>query len=131
MWGDTPAIGQRFIVFGQLREVVGVIEDCKYSEIAESPLPGFYLPLPQNEPAATTFVVRSPRAQNETAAALERTLSRETRRPSLECRPNTTNMACRVTLPPSTPPNSLIKIRFKTHNRPQTRAASFKRRYPK
>ena len=75
MWGDTPAIGQRFIVFGQLREVVGVIEDCKYNEIAESPLPGFYLPLPQNEPAATTFVVRSPRAQNETAAALERTLS--------------------------------------------------------
>src|SRR4030095_4957084 len=75
MWGDTPAIGQHFIVFGQLREVVGVIEDCKYNEIAESPLPGFYLPLPQNEPAATTFVVRSPRAQNETAAALERTLS--------------------------------------------------------
>jgi ABC-type lipoprotein release transport system permease subunit len=54
---------------------VGVIEDCKYNEIAEPPLPGFYLPLPQNEPADTTFVVRSPRALNETAAALERTLS--------------------------------------------------------
>ena len=75
MWGDTPAIGQRFIVLGHLREVVGVIEDGKYNEIAESPLPAFYLPLSQNEQANTTFVVRSQRAQNEMAAALERTLS--------------------------------------------------------
>ena len=75
MWGDTPAIGQRFIVLGHLREVVGVIEDGKYNEIAESPLPGFYLPLSQNEQANTIFVVRSHRAQNEMAAALERTLS--------------------------------------------------------
>jgi predicted permease len=75
MWGVTPAIGQRFIVLGHLREVVGVIEDGKYNEIAESPLPGFYLPLSQNEQANTIFVVRSHRAQNEMAAALERTLS--------------------------------------------------------
>ena len=75
MWGDTPAIGQRFIVLGHLREVVGIIEDGKYNEIAESPLPGFYLPLSQNEQANTIFVVRSHRAQNEMAAALERTLS--------------------------------------------------------
>ncbi|PYK17732.1 MAG: permease [Verrucomicrobia bacterium] len=75
MWGDAPAIEQRFIVFGHLREVVGVVEDSKYNEIAESPLPAFYLPLSQNEQAQTTFVVRSQRAQNEIAAALERTLS--------------------------------------------------------
>jgi predicted permease len=75
MWGDTPAIGQRFIVFGHLREVVGVVEDSKYNEIAESPLPAFYLPFSQNEQAHTTFVVRSQRAQTEMAAALERTLS--------------------------------------------------------
>jgi predicted permease len=74
MWGDTPAIGQSFIVLGHLREVVGVIEDAKYNEIAESPLPAFYLPLSQNEQANTIFVVRSDRAQNEMAAALERTL---------------------------------------------------------
>src|SRR6266545_1218501 len=75
MWGDAPAIGQRFIVLGHLREVVGVVEDSKYNEIAESPLPAFYLPFSQNEQAHTTFVVRSQRAQNEMAAALERTLS--------------------------------------------------------
>jgi predicted permease len=75
MWGDAPAIGQRFIVLGHLREVVGVVEDSKYNEIAESPLPTFYLPFSQKEQAHTTFVVRSQRAQNEMAAALERTLS--------------------------------------------------------
>jgi predicted permease len=75
MWGHAPAIGQRFIVFGHLREVVGVVEDSKYNEIGESPLPAFYLPFSQNEQARTTFVVRSQRAQNETAAALERILS--------------------------------------------------------
>jgi predicted permease len=75
MWGDAPAIGQRFIVFGHLREVVGVVEDSKYNEIAESPPPAFYLPFSQQEQANTTFVVRSHRAQNELATALERTLS--------------------------------------------------------
>jgi predicted permease len=75
MWGDTPAIGQRFIVFGHLREVVGVVEDGKYHEIAEPPQPVFILPLSQNEQANTIFVVRSARAQKEIAAAIERTLS--------------------------------------------------------
>jgi predicted permease len=75
MWGDAPAIGQRFIVFDHLREVVGVVEDSKYNEIGESPPPAFYLPFSQYEQANTTFVVRSQRAQNEIAAALERTLT--------------------------------------------------------
>ncbi len=51
MWGDAPALGQRFIVFGQLREVVGVVEDSKYNEIGESPPPAFYLPFSQHEQA--------------------------------------------------------------------------------
>jgi predicted permease len=74
IWGDSQPIGQRFIVSDHPREVVGVVEDGKYNEITESPQPGFYLPLSQNE-ANTTFAVRSPRPQKEMAAALERTLS--------------------------------------------------------
>jgi hypothetical protein len=74
MWGETPAIGQRFIVLGQLREVVGVIEDCKYSEIAESPLPGFYLPLPQNEPAGTTSSCGRRGAEQKRSTRTPRTL---------------------------------------------------------
>jgi predicted permease len=75
MWGDAPAIGQRFIVFAQLREVVGVVEDSKFNEIGETSPPAFYLPFTQQEQADTTFLVRSQRAQNETATALERTLN--------------------------------------------------------
>jgi predicted permease len=75
MWGDAPAIGQHFIVFGQLREVVGVVEDSKYNEIAESPPAAFYLPFSQQAQGHVTFVVRSQRTQNEMAAALERTLN--------------------------------------------------------
>jgi len=75
MWGDTPAIGQHFIFLDHLRQVVGVTEDGKYHEIQDSPQPVVYLPLPQNEKANTTFVVRLDRAQNEMAAAIERTLT--------------------------------------------------------
>ncbi len=53
MWGDTPAIGQRFIF---LESVV-------------------YLPLSQSDQSFGTFVVRSSRGQSEMPAALERTLS--------------------------------------------------------
>jgi predicted permease len=75
MWGDTPAIGQRFILLGHLREVVGVAEDGKYHEMQELPQPVVYLPLSQSEQGYTIFVVRTYRPQNEIAAALERTLS--------------------------------------------------------
>src|SRR5882724_3842839 len=74
MWGDTPAIGQRFIILDHLREVVGVVEDGKYHEMQESPQPVVYLPLSQSEQGYTIFVVRSYRAQNEMTAAIERAL---------------------------------------------------------
>ncbi len=75
MWGETPAIGQRFILKDHLTEVVGVAEDGKYYEIMESQQPVVFLPLFQTENGVAVFVARSPRAQNEMAAALELTLS--------------------------------------------------------
>jgi predicted permease len=75
MWGDTSAIGQRFIFLDHLREVVGVTEDGKYHHMQESPEPVVYLPLSQSDQSFGTFVVRSSRAQSEMAAAFERTLS--------------------------------------------------------
>jgi MacB-like periplasmic core domain len=75
MWGDAPAIGERFIFLDHLREVVGVTEDGKYHAITDPPQPAVYLPLPQNEKARTVFIVRSDRAQNEIAPAIKRTLS--------------------------------------------------------
>jgi predicted permease len=75
MWGETPAIGQRFILSGRLTEVAGVVEDGKYHNMQEPPQPVVYLPLTQSEQRGLVFVVRSPRAHNEMAQALERSLS--------------------------------------------------------
>jgi predicted permease len=75
MWGETPAIGQRFILQNHLTEVVGVAEDGKYYEITDSQQPVVFLPLLQTENGVAVFVVRSQRAPNEMAAALERTLT--------------------------------------------------------
>ena len=75
MWSGTSAIGQRFIVRGHLAEVVGVVEDGKYHNMQESEQPVTYLSLSQNEQNQMIFVARSQRAQNEIAAALERTLN--------------------------------------------------------
>jgi predicted permease len=75
MWSEMPAIGQRFILRGNLTEVVGVAEDGKYHDLEESPQAVVYLPLSQSEDSEAVFVVRSRLAPNEMAAALERTLS--------------------------------------------------------
>jgi predicted permease len=75
MWGEAPAIGQRFILWNKLTEVVGVVENGKYHDLAESPLAAVFLPLSQSETSDVVFVVRSRLAANETAAALQRTLS--------------------------------------------------------
>jgi hypothetical protein len=37
MWSGAPAIGQHFIVSGNLTEVVGLAEDGKYHDLEESP----------------------------------------------------------------------------------------------
>jgi predicted permease len=80
MWGTTSAIGQRFFLRREgvpidFVEVVGVVEDGKYHDMQESPQPVAYLSSSQNEQTHMIFVVRAQRAQNEMAAALERTLS--------------------------------------------------------
>lgn len=75
MWSETPARGQRFILRGNLTEVVGVAEDGKYHDLQESPQPAVYLPLSQIEQSETVFVVQSRRTPSEMAAALQRTLS--------------------------------------------------------
>ena len=75
MWGETRAIGQHFILQQNLTEVVGVVETGKYHDLTESPHPAVYVPFSQSEASSTIFVVRSRRAPNEMAAALERTLS--------------------------------------------------------
>ena len=59
MWGETRAMGQRFLVAGNLTEVVGVAEDGKYHDLTETSQPAVYLPLMQSRQSETVFVVRS------------------------------------------------------------------------
>jgi hypothetical protein len=73
-WSETPAIGQRFIVRGNLTEVVGVAEDGKYHDLEESPQPAVYLPLSQYEQSDTILVVRSRRTPGQMASVLARAL---------------------------------------------------------
>ncbi|HEY9139543.1 MAG TPA: ABC transporter permease [Bryobacteraceae bacterium] len=75
MWGETPAIGQRFILGRKLTEVVGVAENGKYHDLEEAPQAVVYLPLLQSEGGEAVLVVRSRLAPNEMTAALVRTLS--------------------------------------------------------
>jgi predicted permease len=75
MWGQTSAIGQRFILWNHLTEVIGIAEDGKYHDLEESPQPVAYLPLPQGDQSETILIVRSHLAPNQMAAALQRAFS--------------------------------------------------------
>jgi ABC-type antimicrobial peptide transport system permease subunit len=75
MWREMPAVGQRFLLSGNLTEVVGVAEDGKYHDLEESPHPAVYLPLSQSDQSEAFFIVRSRQAPSEMAEALQRTLS--------------------------------------------------------
>jgi hypothetical protein len=75
MWGNSPAIGQHFILSAHVTEVVGVVENGKYHDLEESPQPVVYQPFSQATPGEAIFVVQSQRASNEMTAALQHTLS--------------------------------------------------------
>ncbi len=75
MWGEKPAIGQRFIIGNELTEVVGVAEDGKYHNMQEPSQPAMFLSLAQNERSPIIFIVRSSRAGTDLAPTLERTLT--------------------------------------------------------
>ncbi len=75
MWGETPAIGQRFILKDHLTEVVGVAEDGKYYEIWSRNNRWCFCRCFKLRTASRFSWCGSPRAQNEMVRALERTLS--------------------------------------------------------
>jgi predicted permease len=74
MWGNNTAMGQRFLLLGNLTEVVGVAEDGKYHDLQEAPQPVVYLSLSQGEESEGVLVVRSRLTPKEITAALQGTL---------------------------------------------------------
>jgi len=75
MFGRASAIGRRFLLWGKTYEVVGVVENGKYSSLTEAPEPAAFFSLPQFAQSTATLVVRSQRPQAEIAAALQTMLS--------------------------------------------------------
>jgi predicted permease len=73
MWGDSRAIGQRFILRERSMEVVGVVEDGKYYNLMEAPAAAAFVPLAQDA-GGVVLVVRSSLPPTEIAAALRQTL---------------------------------------------------------
>jgi predicted permease len=81
LYGDTPAVGQRFALWATAKyEVVGVVEDGKYSSVSEDAQPVMFLPLAQGvgEVMSTnaTVLVRSRLPQDQITSALQRTLTK-------------------------------------------------------
>ena len=74
IFGTAPAIGQRFVMWGNTYEVIGVAEDGKYLGLTESPQPAIYVSLAQVEQSNMNLIVRSERAPSELASALQRAL---------------------------------------------------------
>jgi len=75
LWGDAPAIGQRFILRERSTEVVGVVEDGKYYNLMESPAAAVFVPLAQ-DPGAAVLVVRSSLPPTKIATVLRHALDR-------------------------------------------------------
>src|SRR5207237_9364874 len=68
----TDALGRHFkLVDGTRVEVAGIVEDGKYFNIAEQPVPAVFLPILQSPTPGTWFIVRSDRDPLELTAALE------------------------------------------------------------
>ena len=62
------------IADGTRIQVVGIVENGKYKALAERQLPAVFLPILQAPSSRTTFIVRSDRSTQETAASVDRTL---------------------------------------------------------
>ena len=79
LFGDTPAIGQRFALWATAKyEVVGVVEDGKYWSVGKDDEPAMFVPLAQGvgevKSVSVVVLVRSSLPQGQMAATLDRTL---------------------------------------------------------
>jgi ABC-type antimicrobial peptide transport system permease subunit len=77
MFGKISAIGLRFMMADKVSyEIVGVIENGKYSSLTESPWAAMFFPLAQNPDSDTSLVVRSQLPPGEIVTELRQVLTR-------------------------------------------------------
>jgi ABC-type antimicrobial peptide transport system permease subunit len=81
LFGTTRAVGKRFKLFDPVRlEIIGVVEDGKYTDPGEPPLPAIFLAYAQGigpyiTSSPITVLVRSPLPQDQITRALHNALS--------------------------------------------------------
>jgi predicted permease len=77
LFGNAPPVGRRLIGGDKTRyEIVGLVEDGKYSSLTEEPNGAMFYPLPQDTEADTTLVVRATVPAAEVSPALNQLLTR-------------------------------------------------------
>ncbi len=72
--GENP-LGQRILVFGAAREIVGVVPNERFEGLDAGPAPAMYLPLAQNPMTALTIILRTPRDPLDLAPSLREALA--------------------------------------------------------
>jgi putative ABC transport system permease protein len=72
MFAGENAVGQRLMLYGRAREIVGVVGSVRHHGFTREPRPEMILPYRQFQSFATTLVVRSALDESAVAAAVRR-----------------------------------------------------------
>ncbi len=75
-FGTEDVVGKYMKVFGDKKEIVGVVEDGKYESVSEDPTPALFLPILQYGNGQIFLLVRSQRDTGDMAAAIHDTIRR-------------------------------------------------------
>ncbi|HET9100565.1 MAG TPA: FtsX-like permease family protein, partial [Acidobacteriaceae bacterium] len=78
LFGTDRAVGKYFKGYGDGKpvEIVGVVEDGKYTTLTEDPSPAVFFPILQNTSTETVLLVRSRRDPRDMAAAVQDAIRR-------------------------------------------------------
>ena len=76
LFGTENAIGKYMKIFGNKTEIVGVVENGKYTAVSEEPTPALFVPIFQMGNPQMCMLVRSDRDSNQVASAVHDVIRR-------------------------------------------------------
>jgi ABC-type antimicrobial peptide transport system permease subunit len=75
-WSGQSPIGRTLIADGARVEVVGVVQNGKYQNVGESPLPAIYRPVTQTSPVMATVAIRTSGPSLDLAPVVRQAIAR-------------------------------------------------------
>ncbi len=75
--GSPNAVGRRFVRGNRSIEIVGIVEDGKYTTLTERPKAALFLPIDQDYASTLVLIARARRSESEVAAELRQLLARQ------------------------------------------------------